>query len=125
MKRHVYISRVTGRPVKNRRQTQRIFRCITATIVILISGIFIGLGAGRVFSHAESLDTDHYYRYYKSVMIMPGDTLTSIASSYNDHYESIDDHVDEIRFTNHLSEDATIYAGEYLIVPYYSTEYVQ
>ncbi|MCR5398837.1 MAG: LysM peptidoglycan-binding domain-containing protein [Lachnospiraceae bacterium] len=123
MRRHVYISRVTGRPVKNRRHSQRLFRFITAMIAILISGVFIGLGAGRIFSHAESLDTEHYYRYYKSVMIMPGDTLTSIASSYNDHYDSVEAHVDEIRFTNHLAEDAAIYAGEYLIVPYYSTEF--
>ena len=122
VREHVYISRITGRPVKNRRKSQLIFRRISLIAFILCAGITIGLSAGRIFSHAESLDNAHYYRYYKSVMIMPGDTLYSIADSYNENYDSVESHIDEIRYTNHLHDD-TIYAGEYLIVPYYSTEF--
>ena len=37
-------------------------------------------------------------------------------------YEDLDDYIREVRQINHLDQD-TIYAGSYLCIPYYSSEY--
>ncbi len=112
----------TGRKYVNHRRRQMIFRKICIVSAIVISTVVL-IGAAGIRSHAEGSDEIHYYKYYTSVTVMPGDTLSSIASAYGDHYEDSEAHIREIMLCNHLSEDV-IYAGTYLIVPYYSTEFV-
>ena len=51
-----------------------------------------------------------------------GDTLYSLAEEYGDYFESDKAFINEVKYANHLIGD-TIYAGSYLVVPYYSTEY--
>ena len=63
------------------------------------------------------------YKYYTSVQIEPGSNLWDIAQEYaSSEYEDLNDYIQEVRRINHLDED-TIYAGSYLCVPYYSSEY--
>lgn len=63
------------------------------------------------------------FKYYKSIMVEYGDTLESIAieNSYGGY--NINKYINEVMYTNHL-EDDTIHAGQYLIVPYFSGEFV-
>lgn len=75
----------------------------------------------------EANDMDHQpsYKYYKSVEIAKGDTLWSIASDNFDsaHYKDINEYVSEVKKLNSLSSDDII-AGHYVIVPYYTSEFV-
>ncbi len=106
----------------NHRKRQMIFRRVCLVLSIILS-TFALIGAAGILSHAEDNDAIHYYKYYTSITVMPGDTLSSIASDYDLNYPDTLSHVDEIRYCNHLADDE-IYAGSSLIVPYYSTEFV-
>ncbi len=122
-----YMNKVCGsnlskRRYINRRRRQMIFRRTAMIAAIIISTITL-IGASRIITHAESSNEPHYYKYYTSVIVMPGDTLPSIAEAYGDNYDSLEAHVSEIMFSNHLS-DPVVYPGTSLIVPYYSSEFV-
>ncbi len=125
--RRLYMNRGYGshygkRRYVNRRRRQMIFRR-TATIAAIIISTITLIGTSRIISHAEESDAPHYYKYYTSVTVMPGDTLPSIAAAYGDNYDSVEAHISEIMFSNHLT-DEVVYPGTSLIVPYYSVEFV-
>lgn len=66
------------------------------------------------------------FKYYTSVTVEAGDSLWQIAGDYIDsHYDSRESYIAEVRSINHLADNDTIYAGQLLIVPYYSSEYVK
>ena len=105
-----------------RRRRQLRFRIAAVLTAICISGAFGVLRFG-FFSDAREDAASVSYKYFTSILVYPGDTLTSIARQYVDHhYDSLEDYIEEVRVTNHLQEDE-IRAGEYLIVPYYSVDY--
>ena len=60
-------------------------------------------------------------KYYTSVEIVDGDSLTSIADSHmSEEYEDRAAYIRELCAINHLMTDSTIHSGQYLIVPYYA-----
>lgn len=62
------------------------------------------------------------YKYYTSVQIEDGDTLWELADSYmTEAYSSRTEYIDEVCSINHISQD-DIHAGQYLMLPYYSSE---
>ena len=68
---------------------------------------------------AQAEEASVSVKRYVSVSIQPGDSLWSIANIYADgHYSSLQDYIDEVKFINNMTED-TIYAFEYLLIPYY------
>lgn len=96
------------------------------SLLCLILTIFIAafLFISGFLSSAKEKETSVSYKYFSSVMVRSGDTLTSIASRYaDDHYESLAEYIDEVRATNNLTDIDEIRAGEYLIVPYYSQQF--
>ncbi len=98
---------------------KHIFQLVFAVCFIC----FIVLGANSLISKAgTSKDAESSFKYYKNIPVEQGDTLLSIADTYADkeHYASADKYVREVRLMNHLEEDDTVYAGDYLIIPYYS-----
>ena len=65
-----------------------------------------------------------HYKYFRSIMVYSGDTLSAISSRYiDDHYTSVQDYIDEVCEMNHLQDADDIHAGDYLIIPYYSTDF--
>lgn len=93
---------------------------LSALIVIIISVLFISFS-----SQARNIDEPVSYKYFKSIQIDKGDTLWSIAKENMDteHYKNTSEYVEEIKTMNSLASDQIV-AGRYIIVPYYSTEYV-
>lgn len=67
------------------------------------------------------------FKYYTSITVESGETLWSITDRYidYDHYKDKNAYITEIENINHLDNGETILAGQLLIVPYYSMEYVQ
>lgn len=94
--------------------------------VVLVLVLALSFRLGSFFSQASDLTQEHSYKYYKSVEIMPGDTLWAIAEEYVDteYYASTVDYIEEVKKMNSLRGN-TIQAGGYLIVPYYSAEFVK
>ena len=89
----------------------------------LISALAITFGS--FLSKAKSKEPEvTYYKYYTNIEIQPGDTLWSLAENYMcENYEARDAYIKEVKEINSLNEDCEIISGQYLIMPYYSTEY--
>ena len=98
------------------------FAIITVVTIILFTAIFFGFS---LLSDAQSEEFVPSYKYYKTVTVHAGDTLTGIANSYycSDKYKNIEQYISEIEDINQLYDTSSILAGEQLIIPYYSTEY--
>lgn len=109
------------RRIKNNRKRQ-----IRRRVLLAILGVFLVLiGSVVLFSteaHAETKDSVHVYKYYRSITVNANDTLWSFAEEYapNGNYR---EYIDELMIVNNLDSDL-ITAGMNLIVPYYSTEFV-
>ena len=98
---------------------------------ILISSLCLALALAIIFSgflsKAEAKVTEPetiYYKYYANVEVQPGDTIWDLAADYMDeNYSSREDYIREVQELNSLADTNAIIAGQYLILPYYSTEY--
>ena len=107
---------------RRRKQRQRIKSMITISL-IMVSMITVFAVCG-LSTNARSASDIQEYKYYTSYELEKGDTLWSIASdNYNKQYDSISSYMEEICIVNSISEDATLYAGMNLVIPYYSTEF--
>lgn len=92
--------------------------------LILVLFIAAALPGFSFLSSAKEKTGPVSYKYFSSVMVRSGDTLTSIALRYaDDHYESLDAYIEEVRATNNLTDIDDIRSGDYLIVPYYSEQF--
>lgn len=91
-------------------------------IFVLFAAWFI---SGKMdSSEVHALEEVNNYKYYTSIQIQQGDSLWSIAGDYmSADYSDIDEYISEVKQLNHLKSDA-IHAGEYLLIPYYSSQYL-
>lgn len=109
---------------RNRLRRIRTFRrqCFLVALAIAMV-LFFTISYHAIISHATEADCEISYKYYKSIEINHGDSLWSLAETYaGEQYASTQDYIDEVMHINHLSDESLI-AGQFLIVPYYSTEF--
>ena len=106
----------------NYRRRQLIFRRVMFFLSIIVVSTGIAFFAGKMASHAESIDDTQYYKYYTSITVEAGESLSSLEAKYGDHFSSKKEFINDVIYTNHLTDDI-LYAGMNLIVPYYSTEF--
>lgn len=106
---------------RKREMTKHMFMFVLGIICVL----FLSFSYQAIVSNADESVEDVSYKYYTSIVIGSGDTLWTLAEEYGDdvHYKSTSDYINEVMQINHLKNDQ-IKAGEYLIVPYYSNEFV-
>lgn len=111
------------RKIRRQRELRRKF--ILAGISLMLV-LFFALSYHVLISQANTGMEDISYKYFTSVQIQAGDTLWSLADRYADemHYASQEQYITEVMEINHLTDEA-IYAGNYLIVPYYSAEFMK
>ncbi len=104
-----------------RRMRQR--RCRRATFFAAAVSLTVGLLACGFTARAQGQAADSSRKYFTSILVMPGDTLESIAVRYADeHYDSLEDYIREVCSTNHLAQQDHVDAGVYLVVPYYAQD---
>lgn len=61
-------------------------------------------------------------KYYTNYVVAQGDSLWSIAGVYmTAEYGSVRDYIDEVIEANGLGGEGTIYEGQLLVLPYYSS----
>lgn len=100
---------------------------VRRNIIVIISSILIlTLAIVMIASFSsQASDREHQisYKYYKSIQLKAGDTLWSIAKMYVDSEYNINEYIAEVKKINSLKSNQ-IKQGSYLIVPYYSTEFV-
>ena len=114
--------RAVKRELRRRRQYRRKL-LISALAMLAVACIIIG-GGFYVSSIRSSAGSG--FKYYTSVTIEYGETLWSLADAYidYDYYKDKHSYIAEVRSINHLDEDCSIMAGQILILPYFSEEYV-
>lgn len=98
----------------NQRRIAFIF-CLLVAVIIICFILFESI-------MAQAAPSEHIYKYYTSIQIESGDTLWEIADEYiSDEYSDIYEYIAEVCTINHISEDE-IHTGQYIVVPYYSSE---
>lgn len=101
---------------------RRLYGAIAAIAATLFLCTAASLLLCSFLSVAQNQEKEVLYKYYTSVMVRPGDNLWSLAEQYSDGYASAESYVREVIRVNHLFQEE-VRAGEYLILPYYSSEF--
>lgn len=105
------------RIINNRKKRNReLKRHIIMAIVGAILFIAISIIAFSQRSVASDGSEEVLYKYYKSIQVCEGDSLTSLSKQYSDNTKSF---VNEVVFINSLENADSIKAGDYIVVPYY------
>ena len=114
--------RILKNRIRRQREMKKNFLILVMTVCLIVT-CSITLNGFR--SNAKDDSTEVSYKYYKSIEVTGNDTLWSIAEEYMDeeHYESIADYIEEVKSMNSLKND-TIHYGEYLIIPYYASDFM-
>ena len=109
---------------KKQQRTRQIYMRVSVTIVcVTILVALLSVSLFIVKAKASSEDETIKYKYYTSITVESGETLWDIAGrNMCDEFDSMTAYVNEVKHINHIKENK-IYAGEDLIVPYYSSEY--
>ena len=108
--------------IAKRKQQQRIRSMIS--IATLIFSILIVFSIFGLDTNARSTSDMLEYKYFMNYELQRGDSLWSVASAnYDDHYDSVEDYIEEICIINSVSCDTELIAGSSLIIPYYSYEF--
>lgn len=92
---------------------------VIIAVILVLSGTF-----GRFISRAQSPDEITQYKYYTHITVGYGETLWNIADQYiSDEYDSKKSYINEIVEINNLNDENSLYAGDTIVIPYYSTEF--
>lgn len=96
---------------------------IVRGIIILAFILGIGFWLTGFFSNATwKQNRPSIYKYYTSVRIQSGESLWSLSQKYGTQgYDTSNEYIQEIREINDLQDDNITY-GEFLTIPYYSSE---
>ena len=103
---------------------QRRILTMIATVCVII---FCAVSYHGIRSLASSGEEQLKFKYYTQVTVAYGETLWDLSEDYIDYEEYKDktEYIDEVQSINHLAEEDSIRAGQTLIVPYYSYEFVK
>lgn len=115
--------RAYKRRLRRQREIRR--RCM----MLLMTFCLVMVCAVSYHSIKSSANTgdDLNFKYYTNITVGYGETLWEIADEYIDYdqYKDKNAYIEEVRSINHLDADATIKAGQYLVVPYFSSDFVK
>ena len=112
--------RIRNNRIRRRRERRK---NILLTILTLCLVLTLSFSVNGFLSNAKTDSSDIQIKYYKSIMVEHGDTLWSIAVKHANSSMNTADFVNEIRNLNALHGD-TITAGSYLVVPYFSNDFL-
>lgn len=115
---------MSERRIKNNkyRRQQELRRHILISLFTLSAVILLSLGIFSIQTNAKDALEVIEIKYYTSIVVTSEDTLWSIAAAnMGSHYDSKSDYIKEVIHMNSL-KDETIYAGQHLVIPYYSSE---
>ena len=116
-----YLRSISKRRARQKQVRRNILLLVISVLFIFVSVFFVA----SISTQASDKEHMPSYKYFRSIEISSGDTLWSIAEDNMDarYYRHTADYVAEVKRMNSLDTDQII-AGSYLIIPYYSTEFV-
>ena len=111
-----------SRVMRLRRERAR--KCLTAMLVVCATVCMILICS--VSYRALNSSASDGFKYYTGITVEVGESLWDLAGEYMDsaHYDSRESYIAEVCSINHLTDEHAIAAGQLLILPYYSQEYV-
>lgn len=113
-----------------KRQLRRQRELRRRMLMIVMTVCFISIGVFSYNSFAASANTGEEeisFKYYTNVTVAYGETLWDIVDDYIDYEQYADKevYIAEVRSINHLDSEGNIKAGQNLVLPYYSNEFVK
>lgn len=116
--------RAYKRDLRRRKERRRRIASFLATVCLITVCV---LSCRSFISRAGENSGEISLKYYTGITVMAGDSLWSIADEYIDYeqYPSRESYIEEVCSINRLEDASGIRAGQRLIVPYYSTEFVK
>lgn len=111
-----------GRVLRLRRERRRKAAAAFLTLLATVCMILIcAISYSTIKSNASS-----GFKYYTQVTVEPGESLWELAEAYIDYdfYKDKGSYIAEVLRINHLDADGRVIAGQSLILPYYSAEFV-
>lgn len=116
--------RAYRRKIRRQRERRRKIASVLAAICLVALCV---ISYHSLTSSAKSNTEAVSLKYYTGITIRSGETLWSISDEYIDYtqYKNKEAYIKEVCSINNLSDEADIRAGQYLIVPYYSAEFVK
>lgn len=116
--------RLYKRQLRKKQQIRRRIFTMIATICVIV---FCAVSYQGIRSLASSGDDQLKFKYYTQVTVAYGETLWDLSDNYIDYEEYKDktEYIEEVQSINHLTEEDNIRAGQTLIVPYYSYDFVK
>ena len=95
---------------------------VMGAILVIFSLTFMKFLQGTESSASTDLRVNER-KYFTSYVVKDGDSLWNIATRYmTGEYASVNDYIEEVIASNHLSTDGYIYEGQLLVLPYYADE---
>lgn len=116
--------RLYKRQLRRKQQIRRrVFTMITTICVI----VFCAVSYQGIRSLASSGEDQLKFKYYTQVTVAYGETLWDLSDDYinYDEYKNKKEYIAEVQSINHLAEEDSIRAGQTLIVPYHSYDFVK
>ena len=115
--------RIRNNKIRRRKIVRMQFFMLMAVVSVLIFIIMFNLSTFNSDAQSDTYAPD--YKYYKSITVNYGESLWTIANDLysSEHYDDMNDYIDEVCSINNLADASELIAGESLIVPYYSTEF--
>lgn len=115
--------RIYRRRIRRQREIRR--RCMMLIMTVCL--IMVGTVSYHSIKLSANTGENLYFKYYTNITVSYGETLWEIADEYIDYnqYEDKNAYIDEVININHLNADASIKAGQHLVVPYFSSEFVK
>ena len=116
--------RAYKRQQKRRKQLQRRICTMMATICMIVVCAVAFHGIRSMASNGEN---QLKFKYYTQVTVAYGENLWDLSDSYIDYeeYKDKNEYIAEVQSINHLTEEGGVRAGQTLIVPYYSYDFVK
>ncbi|MBO5291740.1 MAG: LysM peptidoglycan-binding domain-containing protein [Lachnospiraceae bacterium] len=114
--------RIQTNRLRRKREMQKNFFLTLMTICFAMT---LAFSVNVILSNAKDQDEPVYYKYYSSIVVESGDTLWSIAREHmGSQYETTSDYVKEVMQMNSLTNDKIV-AGQHLVIPYYSAQFME
>ena len=116
--------RLYKRQLRRKLQIRRRVFTMIATICVIV---FCAVSYQGIRSLASSGEEQLKFKYYTQVTVAYGETLWDLSENYIDYeeYKDKNEYIEEVQSINHLAEEDSIRAGQTLIVPYYSYDFVK
>ena len=116
--------RAYKRKLRHQREVRRKCFILAVTLCLILTG---AISYYSIQSNADTGEKEILFKYYTNITVAYGESLWSLADQYIDYsqYKDKNAYIAEVCSINHLAEDSDIRAGQNLIMPYYSPEFIK